>query len=116
MVAIKRLKKTRNRDIWSAWKYWDEIHQGLGFLTKRHLREQATRIEKKKKRTHGNQIFSNAKKNSQIEINNVITNEDTTKDTVIETIVTNDLKNVERNNDPIDILRSSDQYHQLQYI
>ena len=35
-------------------EYWDEIHQGLGFLTKRHLREQATRIEKKKNQTHGN--------------------------------------------------------------
>ena len=44
--------------------------------------------------------------NNRIEINNVIINDDTP----IETIVNNVMNNVERNNDSIDILRSSDQY------
>ena len=48
--------------------------------------------------------------NNQIEINNVIINDDTIEDTAIETTVNNVMNNIERNNDSIDILRSSDQY------
>ena len=54
--------------------------------------------------------YSKTQSNSnQIEINNVITNYDTTEDTLIETLFNNDTSKVERNNDSIDILRSSDQ-------
>ena len=54
--------------------------------------------------------YSKTQSNSnQIEINNVITNYDTTEDTLIETLINNDTSKVERNNDSIDILRSSDQ-------
>ena len=57
--------------------------------------------------------------NNRLEINFVIINDDTTEDTAIETTVNNVMNNVKRNNDSIDILRSSDQYmfyHQLQHI
>ena len=54
--------------------------------------------------------YSKTQSNSnQIEINNVITNYDTTEDTLIETLINNDTSKVEKNNDSIDILRSSDQ-------
>ena len=84
-------------------EYWYVIHPELAFFfTERNLRKQATRIEKNKPSWQNN--------NNRTEINNVITNNDTTEDTAIETTVNNAMNNVERNNDSIDILRSSDRY------
>ena len=93
-------------------EYWDDIHPELVFFTERNLREQATRIEKNKTvmATEYSQTQNN---NNQIEINNTITNDDTTEGTVIETTVNNVMDNVERNNDSINILRSSGQYNCL---
>ena len=51
--------------------------------------------------------------NNRIEINNVITNDDTSEDIVIENTVNNVMNNVEKHNDFVDILRSSDQYKSL---
>ena len=93
-------------------EYWDEIHLELVFFTERNLREQETGIEKDRTviATEYSQTQNN---NNLIEINNFITNDDTTEDTVIEATVNNVINNIERNNDCIDISRSSDQCKSL---